>query len=96
MRDTYFKTRRPFSRRKHRYDIGSPIGFWSYYDDNHFLIRLYVIGNGEQEQYFRYHLEYAVGTGKCTEAEFYEHVKEIVANHIEAIRKVFKGAYCKM
>lgn len=87
MRDTYFKTRQPFNRRKHRYDIGSPIGFWNYYDDNHFLTRLYVIGNGEQEQYYRYHLEYAVSTGKCTEAEFYEHVREIVADHIEAIRK---------
>ncbi|MGJ1273837.1 MULTISPECIES: hypothetical protein [Sphingobacterium] len=87
MRDTYFKTRRPFSRRKHRYDIGSPIGFWNYYDDNHFLTRLYVIGNEEQEQYYNYHMEYAVSTGKCTEAEFYAHVREIVADHIEAIRK---------
>ena len=86
-RDTYFKTRRPFSRRKHRYDIGSPIGFWNYYDDNHFLTRLYVIGNEEQEQCYNYHMEYAVSTGKCTEAEFYAHVREIVADHIEAIRK---------
>ncbi|SEL30593.1 hypothetical protein [Parapedobacter koreensis] len=87
MRDTYFKIRRPFSRRKHRYDIGSPIGFWNYYDDNHFLTRLYVIGNEEQEQYYHYHMEYAVSTGKCTEAEFYELVREIVADHIEFIRK---------
>lgn len=87
MRDTYFKIRRPFSRRKHRYDIGSPIGFWNYYDDNHFLTQLYVIGNEEQEQYYRYHLEHAVSTGKCTEAEFYGYVREIVADHIEAIRK---------
>lgn len=87
MRDTYFKTRRPFSRRKHRYDIGSPIGFWNYYDDNHFLTRLYVIGNEEQEQYYNYHMDYAVNTGKCTEAEFYAHVREIIADHIEAIRK---------
>ncbi|GAA4786699.1 hypothetical protein GCM10023231_13430 [Olivibacter ginsenosidimutans] len=87
MRDTYFKTRRPFSRRKHRYDIGSPIGFWNYYDDNHFLTRLYVIGNEEQEQYYHYHMEHAVSTGKCTEAEFYELVREIVADHIEFIRK---------
>jgi len=87
MRDTYFKTRRPFSIRKHRYDIGSPIGFWNYYDDNHFLTRLYVIGNEEQGQYYHYQMEYAVSTAKCTEAEFYAHVREIVADHIEAIRK---------
>src|SRR5690606_34292666 len=49
--------------------------------------RLYVIGNQEQEQYYNYHMEYAVSTGKCTEAEFYAHVREIVADHIEAIRK---------
>ncbi|QNL49743.1 hypothetical protein H8S90_24045 [Olivibacter sp. SDN3] len=87
MRDTYFKIRRPFSRRKHRYDIGNPIRFWNYYDDNHFLTRLYVIGNEEQEQYYPYHKEHAVSTGKYTEAEFYEHVREIVADHIEYIRK---------
>ncbi len=87
MRDTYFKTRRPFSKRQHRFDIGSPIGFWNHYDDNHFLSRLYLIGNDEQEQYYHYHMDYAVSTGKCTEAKFYEHVREIVADHIEAIRK---------
>jgi len=32
-------------------------------------------------------MEHAVNTGKCTEAEFYEHVREIVADHIEYIRK---------
>ncbi|MGO1245696.1 MAG: hypothetical protein ACTMH4_16570 [Sphingobacterium sp.] len=87
MRDTYFKIRRPFRRRKHRYDIGSPIGFWNHYDDNHFLNRLYEIGHEEQEQYYRYHMEHAVSTGKCTGEEFYEHVREIVADHIEYIRK---------
>lgn len=87
MRDTYFKARRPFSGRKHLYDIGNPIGSWKNYDDNHFLARLYEIGNEEQEQYYRYHMEHAVNTGKCSEAEFYEHVREIVSDHIEAIRK---------
>ncbi len=87
MRDTYFKIHRPFSRRKHRYDIGSPIGFWNLYDDNHFLNRLYDIGNEEQEAYYHYHMEHAIGTGKCSEAEFYELVREIVADHIEFIRK---------
>jgi len=87
MQDTYFKTRRPFSRRKHRYDIGSPIGIWNHFDDNHFLARLYVIGNKEQERYYHYHMEHAVSTGKSTEAEFYAHVREIVADHIETIRK---------
>ncbi|WP_313367632.1 hypothetical protein [Sphingobacterium mizutaii] len=87
MQDTYFKTRRPFTRRVHRYDIGSPIGFWNHFDDNHFLNRLYQIGNLEQEAYYHYHLDHALRKGKCTEAEFYEHVREIVADHIEAIRK---------
>lgn len=87
MRDTYFKARRPFSGRKHLYDIGNPIGSWKNYDDNHFLARLYEIGNEEQEQYYRYHMEHVVNTGKCSEAEFYEHVREIVSDHIEAIRK---------
>ncbi|RXF67912.1 hypothetical protein [Arcticibacter tournemirensis] len=87
MKDTYFKTRRPFKRRQHPYDIGSPVGLWNLYDDNHFLAQLYEIGNDEHEAYYQYHMEYAVGTGKCSEAEFYRHVREIVADHIEAIRK---------
>jgi hypothetical protein len=87
MKDTYFKIRRPFTRRQHRYDIGSPVGFWNLYDDNHFLARLYQIGNEEQQAFYEYHLQYAVGNGKCTEAEFYSHVREIVADHIEALRK---------
>src|SRR5690606_7874252 len=87
MRDTYFKASQPFSRRKHLYDIGNPIGSWKNYDDNHFLARLYEIGNEEQEQYYRYHMEHAVNTDKCSEEEFYEHVREIVSDHIEAIRK---------
>ncbi|WP_116789176.1 hypothetical protein [Flavobacterium psychrotrophum] len=87
MKDTYFKIRRPFTRRQHRYDIGSPVGFWNLYDDNHFLARLYQIGNDEQEAFYEYHLQYATGNGKCTESEFYAHVREIVADHIEALRK---------
>ena len=87
MKDTYFKIRRPFTRRQHRYDIGSPVGFWNLYDDNHFLARLYQIGNDEQEAFYGYHLKYAVSSGKCSEAEFYAHVREIVADHIEALRK---------
>lgn len=87
MKDTYFKIRRPFTRRQHRYDIGSPVGFWNLYDDNHFLARLYQIGNDEQEAFYSYHLQYAVSSGKCSEAEFYAHVREIVADHIEALRK---------
>lgn len=87
MKDTYFKIRRPFTRRQHRYDIGSPVGFWNLYDDNHFLARLYQIGNQEQETFYSYHLQYAVSSGKCSEAEFYAHVREIVADHIEALRK---------
>ncbi|MFP9113506.1 hypothetical protein ACLI1A_06165 [Flavobacterium sp. RHBU_3] len=87
MKDTYFKIRRPFTRRQHRYDIGSPVGFWNLYDDNHFLARLYQIGNEEQEAFYGYHLQHAVSSGKCSEAEFYAHVREIVADHIEALRK---------
>jgi hypothetical protein len=87
MKDTYFKIRYPFRKRKHRYDIGSPVGFWNLYDDNHFLVRLYQIGNQEQEAFYQYHLQYAVSNGKCLEAEFYAHVREIVSDHIEALRK---------
>lgn len=87
MKDTYFKIRRPFTKRQHRYDIGSPVGFWNLYDDNHFLARLYQIGNDEQEAFYKYHQQYAVDNGKCTETEFYTHVREIVADHIEALRK---------
>lgn len=87
MKDTYFKIRRPFTRRQHRYDIGSPVGFWNLYDDNHFLARLYQIGKEEQEAFYSYHLRYAVNSGKCSEAEFYAYVREIVADHIEALRK---------
>ncbi|TRW25956.1 hypothetical protein FMM05_06965 [Flavobacterium zepuense] len=87
MKDTYFKTRRPFKKRQHRYEIGSPVGLWNLYDDNHFLARLYKIGINEQEAYYHYHMHYATSTGKCNEAEFYSHVREIVADHIEALRK---------
>jgi hypothetical protein len=87
MKDTYFKIRRPFSKRQHRYEIGSPVGLWNMYDDNHFLARLYQIGNSEQEAFYNYHLQYAINNAKCTEEEFYVHVREIVADHIEAIRK---------
>jgi hypothetical protein len=87
MKDTYFRIRRPFTKRQHRYDIGSPIGFWNLYDDNHFLARLYQIGNNEQDAFYNYHLQYAVSNGRCTDGEFYAHVREIVADHIAALRK---------
>ncbi|GAA0882170.1 hypothetical protein GCM10009120_07670 [Sphingobacterium siyangense subsp. cladoniae] len=87
MKDTYFKTRRPLRKRQHRYDIGSPIGLWNLYDDNHFLARLYEIDSSEQEAFYKYHLRHAIENGKCTEAAFYSHVREIVADHIEALRK---------
>ncbi|WDF66850.1 hypothetical protein PQ465_11090 [Sphingobacterium oryzagri] len=57
--------------------------FWSYFDDNHFLTPLCVKDNEEQGQYDNYHMKYVVSTGKCTEAEFYAHVREIAANHSE-------------
>src|SRR5690606_37676566 len=86
MRDTYFKASQPFSRRKHLYDIGNPIGSWKNYDDIHLPARLYEIGNEQQQHYYRYHMAHAVNTAKSCEAEFYLHVRQIVSNHIEAMR----------
>ena len=59
-RISYYKPRNPFSFSTHPYDLGTIMGLWNSYDDNHFLLKIYKMDREEFSIYYTYHLNYAL------------------------------------
>ena len=81
MRKNYFKARKAFSFKSNPYDIGTALGLWHNHDDNHFLLKIYLLSENNFKEFYNYHLSYAV---KCNivEEDFYQYVWKMVDNRI--------------
>lgn len=87
MHINYFKPKKAFSVKSHRYDLGTFFGLWRIHDDNHFLLKIYRIEENEFEDYYMYHLDYAMKNSLVDQKEFFRHVWQIVQiriKHFEA------------
>ncbi len=82
MRNTYFKPRKPFSFSCNPYDIGTFLGLWRNHDDNHFLLKIYLLNENSFEEYYNYHLSHTLKNGIGNEEGFYSHVWQIVKNRV--------------
>lgn len=83
MSESYFKPRKPFSFSAHPYDLGTLMGLWQNHDDNHFLLKIYRIGENEFRDYYSYHLNYALENNLTNEQDFFKHVWQIVQTRIK-------------
>ncbi|RNL52501.1 hypothetical protein [Pedobacter jejuensis] len=83
MRKAYFKSRKAFSLSQHPYDIGTALGLWKSYDDNHFLLKIYNIDEVNLADYYNYHMSYSLENNITTEENFYRYVWQIVKNRIK-------------
>jgi hypothetical protein len=83
MKVSYFKPRKSFSLSAHQYDLGTFFGLWHSHDDNHFLLKIYRIGEEEFSDYYNYHLRYCLENNLSDEEEFFRHVWEIVNTRIK-------------
>lgn len=73
MRNTYFKSRKPFSFSPHLYDLGTIMGLWESHDDNHILLKIYKIDEKEFADYYSYHLNYAGENNIASQEDFFRH-----------------------
>ncbi len=78
----YFRPRKAFSFSPHPYDLGTYVGLWRGYDDNHFLLKIYRMKEEEFSVYYRYHLNYALESNLITEKDFFNHVWQIIQRRI--------------
>lgn len=83
MKKSYFKTRKPLNFSAHAYVIGSPVGIFKNYEDNHFLLKIYRLDEIKFDEYYNYHLAYTLENNIGSEAEFYSQVWQLVQNRIK-------------
>ena len=79
---SYFKPRKFFSFSPHPFDIGNIIGFWHRHDDNHFLLKVYAMEEGNFDSFYNYHLKYVLENNITTNQEFFRYVWQIVFSRI--------------
>lgn len=84
---SYFKIRKPFDFTSNPYDIGSPIGLWEKYDDNHFLLKIYKLDEQKFGEYYSYHLSYTLENNIGSAEDFFRVVWQIVKNRIRYFEK---------
>ena len=80
---SYFKPREPFSFSPHPFDLGTFMGLWTSHDDNHFLLKIYKMGEKEFVDYYNHHLNYALENKLISEEDFFRHVWQIVQTRIK-------------
>jgi hypothetical protein len=83
MQASYFKPRRPFSFSPHPYDLGTFMGLRHSHDDNHFLLKIYMIGEKEFTDYYGHHLKHTLENNITSEEDFFRHIWQIVQNRIK-------------
>lgn len=83
MKVSYFKPRKPFSLSSHPYNLGTIIGLWHSHDDNHFLLKIYRIGEKEFPNYYSHHLNYALENNFASAEDFFRNVWQIVQTRIK-------------
>lgn len=79
---SYFSSRKPFSFSSHPFDLGTFIGLWRSHDDNHFLLKIYRMGEKEFSNYYNYHMNYALENNLVNKEDFFRHVWQIVQTRI--------------
>lgn len=79
----YFKPRPRFGKREHPYDIGRPFSWWKSHYDRHYLNILFKLDETELGEFYRYHLDYFLGSNKdADEKEYYHRVREIANDEL--------------
>ncbi|RQO69769.1 hypothetical protein DBR43_17065 [Pedobacter sp. KBW06] len=87
MRKSYFKPRKVFDFSPHPYDVGNLIGPWQKYEDNHFLNKIYELGEDKFESFYMCHLAHTLENNVCNEETFFFKVWEFVENRIDNLKK---------
>lgn len=82
----YFKPRKRFDFSPHPYEVGHLIGSWQKYEDNHFLNKLYEVDLNKFDEFYKYHLAYALEENTCSEEAFFVQVWETVENRIKNLK----------
>ena len=82
MKVGYFKFRKPFDFFPHPYDLGSPIGYWKGYDDNHFLLLIYKLKEENFDEYYNRHLSHTLENELGNEEKFFKVVWQMVEDRI--------------
>lgn len=87
MLHSYFKIRDPWNFKPHQFEIGTPF-IRSSFDDNHFFLKLYKLGESQFSDFYNYHLGHYLQNFNGSEQGFHKHVSEIVSTRIAQLKLV--------
>ena len=87
MKTRYFRARRRFDFSPHPYELGTFMGLWNWYEDNHFLWNAQTLPKEQYAAFYNYHLEDFLKEDKGTEKDFFSYVWYIIRKRIEYFEK---------
>lgn len=87
MQHSYFKVRNPWHLKPHRFEIGTPVVRSSFHD-NHFLLKLNILGEDELSDFYNFHLRYYTDSFDGDEQHFHRYVCDIVSTRIAQLRLI--------
>ncbi len=87
MLHSYFKIRDPWNFKPHQFEIGTPF-IRSSFDDNHFFLKLYKLGDNEFADFYNYHLGYYLENFPGDQQDFHRYVSDIVSTRIAQLKLI--------
>jgi hypothetical protein len=87
MQYSYFKIRNRWNFKAHRFEIGTVL-IQSPFHDNHFLLKLYKLGDQEFDDYYNFHLAHYLNNFSGKDQDFHRYVSDIVSTRIAVLKLV--------
>lgn len=87
MLHSYFKIRDPWNFKPHKFEIGTPV-IQSSFHDNHFVLKLYGLGENEFPEFYNYHLGHYLDNFPGGEQDFHRYVSDIVSTRIAQLKLI--------
>jgi hypothetical protein len=87
MLHSYFRIRDPWNFKPHQFEIGTPF-IRSSFHDNHFILKLYKLGENDFPDFYNYHLVHYLENFHGEEQTFHRHVSDIVSTRIAQLKLI--------
>jgi hypothetical protein len=87
MLHSYFKIRDPWNFKPHKFEIGTPV-IRSSFHDNHFVLKLYKLGENEFPDFYNYHLGHYLENFPGDEQDFHRYVSDIVSTRVAQLKLI--------
>src|SRR5579872_1854192 len=87
MNNYFFKFRNRLNFHPHIYEIGRSIFQNRRLEDNFFVLKIYILGQPEYNDFYEYQLNHYLKTNPSQEEAFFRHVYDVVVNRIKHFKR---------